>query len=193
MTYNKVFGIGFHKTGTTSLAMALTILGFKHNRGLDNLNRLWGKDHCVKLLKENNLQPFFDFMKSYNSTADNPWYFLYQELDKAFPNSKFVLTIRDEDKWLNSSISFFKDTKKPIHELIYGVNTIKHNEALYLQRYRAHIEEVKSYFKNRPNDLLIVDWEKESGWERLCTFLDKPLLNLPFPHLNKGKYKKELL
>lgn len=187
MTYNKVFGIGFHKTGTSSLAMALTILGFKNNRGLDTLNKVWGQKKSITLLKERDYQPFFEFINEYDSTLDNPWYLLYKELDKEFPKSKFILTIRAEDKWLNSCRNFFRGKRNPLHNIIYGVNKFIGNEEIYLTKYKEHCEEVNKYFRNRPEDLLIVNWEKGNGWKEICTFLDKPIVKLPFPHLNQGK------
>ena len=38
----------------------------------------------------------------------------------------------------------------------------------------------------RPEDLLIVDWEKGQGWKELCSFLNKSVPNVSFPHDNRG-------
>lgn len=184
MAFNKIFGLGFHKTGVTSLAMALSLLGYHTNKGLFSIQDKLGRARILELLKKGNYQPFFDFMIDYDATLDNPWYILYKELDKAFPNSKFILTIRDDEQWLTSCKHFFKGRKNDIHNIIYGVNQFEGNEEIYLQKYKKHIEDVNAYFKDRPEDLLIVNWENGSGWNELCPFLNKNTINIPFPHLN---------
>jgi len=57
-----------------------------------------------------------------------------------------------------------------------------------ISRYEKHNSEVECYFRDRSNDLLIVDWEQENKWDDLCEFLGKDIPNDPFPHANKGKY-----
>ena len=49
-----------------------------------------------------------------------------------------------------------------------------------LERYRQHNAEVKAYFKDRPEDLLIMDMETD-GWEKLSRFLDKPVPSIEYP------------
>ncbi len=181
----KVFGIGFHKTGTTSLALALKILGYHCNRGLDDLRRIWGLEKCVRLLVNNDLQPYLNYIKDFDASLDNPWYLIYKELDLAFPGSKFILTKRDPEKWLASCTHFFEGTNNIYRKWMYGHSEIKGNEEIYLSRYRRHMDEVQHYFKGRPDDLIIVDWEQGAGWLELCEFLNRPIIKLPFPHLNK--------
>jgi len=185
LQYNKVLGIGFHKTGTTSLAAALTLLGFNNLRGFHMLRNLWGSTRCFRLLRDENYTPYLDILTEYDSVEDNPWYLLYKEIDERFPNSKFILTIREEQEWLNSCRHFFSDNSKPIHKIIYGVDRLPGNEELYLNRYKRHNEEVISYFADRSHQLLILDIKKGDCWKKLCHFLGKPVINLPFPHLNK--------
>lgn len=193
--FNKIFGIGFHKTGVTSLAMALSILGFKANKGITQLEKSFGRDKCLKALEETDYQFFIDFMDTCDATVDNPWYILYKELDAAFPNSKFILTVREEQQWLRSCQHFFKGKQNRMHEFIYGqgINQFEGNESIYLKRYQQHIESVKHYFNGRESDLLVVNWEKGSGWQELCDFLNKPIITLPFPHANRQNKVSERL
>jgi len=184
---SKVFGIGFHKTGTTSLAMALNLLGYHNNRGLRLFRKKWGKEQTLKFLQTKHYKVLMEFIQKFDSCQDNPWYLLYKELDISFPNSKFILTMRDEKKWLESCENFFKEKRKPIHKIIYGVNYFPDNKDIYLKKYQQHNQAVLSYFKDRPNDLLQVNWEEGSGWKEICTFLNQPLINLPFPFLNKSQ------
>ncbi len=190
---SKLFGIGFHKTGTTSLGIALSILGYKNCKGLKYFKAKWSQELTIQFLQEKNYKPFLDFVGDYDSSQDNPWYLMYEELDNYFPNSKFILTERSVESWRKSCLYFFKDKKKPIHQIIYGTTGFIDNELTYLQKYQEHNQKVKAYFKDRPEDLLIVNWENGDGWKELCSFLDKPIIALPFPHFNKGIYTKKVL
>jgi 3'(2'), 5'-bisphosphate nucleotidase len=40
------------------------------------------------------------------------------------------------------------------------------------------------YFKDRPQDLLVIDVTAGEGWEKLCPFLGKPTPDIPFPKAN---------
>ncbi|MGE4457608.1 MAG: sulfotransferase, partial [Arcobacteraceae bacterium] len=52
--------------------------------------------------------------------------------------------------------------------------------------YDKHIKEVKEFFKNKDN-LLILNIEEEGAYKKLCKFLEKKSLYDEFPHLNKTK------
>jgi len=173
---NKIFGIGFHKTGTSSLGDALEVLGYKVCGSRTDL---------AGDLMKGNLEPAFNIVELFDAFQDNPWPILYRELDKKFPNSKFILTIRDSDKWLESSVNYFGYSNTKMREWIYGVGHPKGNEQIFLNRYNKHNKEVLDYFKDRPNDLLIFSLENGDGWEKICSFLDKKIPSVPFPWANK--------
>ena len=80
---------------------------------------------------------------------------------------------------------FFKGKKNPIHKHIYGKVEIKGNEEVYLDTYQKHNLAVRKYFANRKEDFIELNWEKGDDWKMLCNFLKKPVLNIPFPHINK--------
>jgi hypothetical protein len=69
---------------------------------------------------------------------------------------------------------------------IYGVGCPEGNEQIYLDRFNAHNDGVQAYFKDRPQDLLVMTLAGGDGWERLCPFLGTKTLTTPFPHANKG-------
>ncbi len=184
---NKVIGVGFHKTGTTSLSTALSILGFNNLRGIHFLRQQWGQTKCMQLLQDKEYGPYLDILEYYDSVEDNPWYLMYKEIDDRYPDSKYILTIRDEQDWLSSCKHFFSDRQKHIHKIIYGVNRFPGNEAIYLARYRQHNQDVIKYFSKRKEQLLILDIKKGNCWKKLSEFLNKPVLDLPFPHLNQRR------
>lgn len=178
---NKIFGIGFHKTGTSTLDQALTILGYKVGGPHTNL---------AKFLFENNLDEIWKIADQFDALQDNPWPLLYKELDKKYPNSKFVLTLRDEGKWLKSLVNHFGETDTEMRRWIYGVGHPKGNENIYLERYKNFNKEVLDYFKNRQDDFICLSWENGDNWQKLCPFLNKQIPKIDFPHANKGRYTK---
>lgn len=192
----RIFGIGMHKTATTSLCAALRILRFESGH--------WGNAHWAKAVwtemkhlgRSVNLERFY-------ALTDTPIPQLYGELDNSYPGSKFILTIRDEQEWLRSvknhfdsdfnqfSIQWDNDpfTHK-IHNHIYGRKTF--DADTFLAVYRRHNSEVIEYFKDRPNDLLMVN---VSGccvdyWTELCKFLNVPIPDCAFPEKNATNSKK---
>src|SRR5688572_6677173 len=94
----KIFCIGFNKTGTTSLQKAFADLGYSVNN----------QDVAERLLPDvasGNFQNIIDYCESAEFFQDVPFSLpkVYLELDKAFPESKFILSIRnDADQWYHS-------------------------------------------------------------------------------------------
>lgn len=182
---NKVFGIGWAKTGTTTLGQCFNELGFKHkSQDLE----------LVKHIKTGDLSKILEIADNYETFEDWPWIILYKELDEAFPGSRFVLTKRDPKKWVLSYKNMLSkqdeasEELNEIRQILYGLPFPNVTEEQLIQRYERHNREVEQYFSDRKNDLLIVNWAEDSGWEELCHFLGKDIPNIPFPHSNKGDY-----
>ena len=181
----KIFGIGWAKTGTSTLGECLKILGYNHQSKNFNL---------VKDIKSGNLTKIIALAKEKETFEDWPWIIVYKEMDKAFPNSKFILTIRDCDKWICSYLNMLENQGKAsedeIRRIIYGLPFPNVTKQQLIERYMKHNREVMGYFQYRPKDLLVVNWEKDDGWQKLCNFVGKPTPYLAFPHANKGQYAK---
>lgn len=179
----KVFCIGFHKTGTTSMAVALKKLGYRVTgpNGVDDPD-----------IGKNAISMAYKLVESFDAFQDNPWPILYKELDAKFPGSKFILTLRDPDSWLKSQVKHFGNHETPMRRWIYGVGCPEGNEEIYLKRYKEHYQEVIEHFKGRPDDLLILDLPRGDGWEKLCPFLGVDIPASPFPHANKASDRKGL-
>lgn len=170
----KVFCVGFHKTGTKSLAWALDYLGYSVT-GPNYVNS--------PPVNETTLNKVFDLIPNYDAFQDNPWPVLFKEIDERFPGNRFILTIREAQKWINSVVKYFGNKSTPMREWIYGAGSPLGNESLYLQRYMEHNECVIDYFSGR-KDLLIMNLEEGDGWELLANFLGVESPEIPFPHLN---------
>ena len=106
---------------------------------------------------------------------------IYREVDRQYPGSKFILTVRELEAWLtsiwNNSNSLRElRSKLPavpvLHRAIYG--TAIFDRATFAATHRRHIASVQEYFRNRPHDLLVMDICGGDGWEQLCPFLGRP-------------------
>ncbi len=179
MTRRKVFCIGWHKTGTSSLGLALieldyTVVGCRLD--LEGCMRSGNYEDALKIAER------------FDAVQDVPWALLYKELDQAFPGSKFIFTDREDEAWLRSAIGHFGDTYHSMHEWIYGAGSCVGNEDVYLARYRQHRLDVKQYFSARPNDILSMNLGRSEGWDELCRFLGCEIPKKLWPHANKGKH-----
>lgn len=173
----KVFGIGFHKTGTSSLGKALAILGYR----VGGVTRQKDPDIADKVLDV--AWGTIDSQR-YDAFQDNPWPILFKEIDARYPGSKFVLTVRPTDKWIASQVRHFGTRTTPMREWIYGVGCPSGNEDVYIARYERHNAEVREHFKDRPQDMIEMQFERGDGWEKLCSLLDAPVPDQPWPHAN---------
>jgi Sulfotransferase domain/N-terminal domain of galactosyltransferase len=188
----KIFGIGMHKTATTSLHHALEILGY------DSWH--WPSAHAAKTIwREVNGTGRSPMLDRYHAACDLPIPRLYQHLDAAYPGSKFVLTIRDEQNWLDSVRRHFDPRLNPhrsgwdtdpfsnrIHAIMYGRRDF--DSQTFLLRYRQHNQEVRDFFRHRPEDLLVMHMESDPDWAQLCGFLGVPIPeHVSYPKANGGR------
>lgn len=168
---NKVIGIGMSKTGTSTLGICLEFLGFGPHKGFDS--------NLTEQVKRGDIANAIEVAKPAGFLEDSPWFFLYEELDRVYPDSKFILTLRkSSDAHAHSNWQ---------HTLRYGQRELSEKEeriAITRKRYESHNSAVRSYFADRPEDLLEICWEKNEGWEKLCPFLGVDIPLVPIPHAN---------
>jgi hypothetical protein len=179
----KVFGIGWAKTGTKTLGACFEILGLSHQ----------GPDlSIVKDLPAGDLSRIMSLASEKQAFEDWPWLLLYRELDEAFPGSLFVLTNRSPERWLRSYRTMLASQGVPSSEMnelrsiLYGFAFPDVSDSQLLERFNRHNHEVRSYFRGRADDLLVVDWEAGCGWRELCAFLGMAIPERPFPWVNRG-------
>ena len=177
----KVFLIGFHKTGTSSMGKAFQILGYRVCGSLKE-----GFDYELQ-----NMSPsVYIFSKAetllphYDCFQDTPWFMFYRELYKKYPDAYFILTIRPEDEWIKSVIDHFGNrNNSPYHKWIYGYMDPHDHEEAYLERYRLHNQNVISFFTNNSN-FIKISLKEDNKWNKICQHLGVPQPNLRFPCVN---------
>jgi hypothetical protein len=171
---NRIFGIGLSRTGNKSLARALRTLGFDAHHWPTSMHEL----------------------ENHQAVTDITVSCRFKELDRSHPASLFIYTVRDRPSWLKSCkghwsrLNKIRGTSKllPFAEraeiALYG--TLQYNESILIEAYERHDKSVMEYFKQRPDDLLVLDIIGGQGWDALCGFLSRPVPSVKFPHANPG-------
>ena len=172
----KIFGIGFHKTGTRSLYLALREMGIRAAH--------W--EETQKIVERLNCkQEYEDLVDPWEAMMDLPIPLLYKELDAKYQASKFILTVRDEASWLRSvqrwtSTPARQDGKfHPSERMLYQAEQFDLENVR--KAIREHEHDVQQYFKDRPKDLLVFNIFKGDSWPELAEFLNKPIPSSKFP------------
>ena len=174
----KIFCVGFHRTGTSSLRAALERLGYRVCGSVATEE----PDIAVRAG-----EIAFGLLDRYDAFVDNPWPILFRELDQRCPGSRFILTTRPSDAWFRSVTRFFGPKTTPMREWIYGAGSPLGNEARYVERFERHNREVLDYFRDRPDDLLVLRITEGETWRELCEFLGHEVPHDPFPHMVPSK------
>lgn len=169
----KVFGVGLSKTGTVSLTAALKRLGYRAK-------------HYPPLFQ------VIELSKEFDALTDTPVIVFMEALDRLWPDARFVLTVREEESWIDSLRRHY--AKKPVERImkwklwnrrcVYGMNGF--TEAHFRQVRAAHEARVKALFEGRRDKLLTLDVCGGEGYGTLCPFLGQRVLDEPFPHKNRG-------
>jgi len=176
-----IFGIGLSKTGTTSLFAALARLGYRS--GTYRHMRILGIEDWIA-------GDFtLDHLSGFDALTDLPLATYYLQLDRRYPSSKFILTVRAIDSWLESARVHFSRPPassfgRDLRLATYGVTGF--NRDRFRTVYESHVEGVCRHFRTRPADLLVLDIVAGDGWEKLCRFLDRPIPDEPFPNVQPG-------
>ncbi len=195
----EIIGAGYGRTGTTSLKQALEYLGY----------RCYHMEEVMKQYNHNHVQhwddkysgkpgrPYDEIFERYTATVDFPACSFYRELMEAYPDARVLLSVRDSEGWWKSFLALMQTSAttryfffiRPMRKFYKMVQKLQQyvfngppNKETYIRRFEAHNEEVQA---SVPAEKLLVYNVKE-GWEPLCTWLDKPVPDIPFPHSNAG-------
>ncbi|QDU76327.1 hypothetical protein Pan97_33750 [Bremerella volcania] len=176
------------KTGTTSLNQALNALGIRTLHWLS-------EKRTLDQLEKGDLR--LDALRNHDGVTDIIGMLWYKELDRIFPGSKFILTVRQKEDWLESASHFWpKNEAKKKERALYYYRTsvfgcLDFRRDHFWDVYEDHRHNVRRYFVDRPQDLLEIDICSGQGWEKLCPFLNIETPDIPFPHLNHYRKKSE--
>jgi len=162
------------RTGTKSLTEALNGLGYKSLHYPRTFHFKRGRIVIKPRI-----------FKCFDALTDTPIALDFMELDRRFPDSRFIYTVRSMDSWLASCERFFRpnrqwrDAETELHRQLYGTNVF--DRGLFTEAYQRHHHRVMSNFNSCPEQLLVLNICGGEGWPQLCQFLDKPVPARTFP------------
>jgi len=194
----EVIGVGFGRTGTHSLGLALEKLGFGpcYNIGEIAKNtghtKLWNDAIDGKSIDWNHL------FKAYKSSVEWPGAFFYRELVQHFSKAKVILTLREPKSWYESaSKTIFegleisahnpdplKTERGSLNRRLILERTFKsryHDKQFAINIYKKHIQQVLEIV---PGEKLL-QFDVREGWEPLCNFLQQSIPQESYPWLNE--------
>jgi hypothetical protein len=188
----KIFCIGFYKTGTTTLYDALRTLGY-HTVNGDTPGSYPGADDGATLIRQIDAGdyrlPTFELFEAF---SDNPYFRIWRQIYDLYPDAKYILTVRDETRWIESCVKFYRHRRiRPMRVWMFGphANPASGPESrqAWLEAYRAHNAAVREFFASRGHQYFEFDPTREGGWDRLCSFLGAAVPDRPWPHANPTK------
>ena len=192
----EIIGAGFGRTGTKSMKLALEQLGFGPCYHMFEVFQkpegipLWHKVAFGEDIE------WDDILGDYKSGVDWPLSYFWQPLMKRYPEAKVLLTVRPAEAWYTSmqnTIFSHLAGNEPQDEMRTVWKEMVDKIVLEdtfdnLPEDRAHCEAVFNQHitlvkETVPADRLII-YEVGSGWEPLCTGLNVPVPDGPFPKTN---------
>ena len=196
----QVIGSGFGRTGTMSMKHALEELGMGPCYHMEEVMRTPGHVamwHDIGLGRPVDWQRLFE---GYGSAVDYPASVVYRELMEAFPDAKVVHTVRDPQRWYESTLETiyqgrtlvprwmqrlvpFTGRFADMVDLMVWDRVFEgrfEDRAYALARFDEWTDEVIATVP--PERLLVFD--VRDGWEPLCAFLGVLQPAGEFPRVN---------
>jgi len=182
----KVFILSQCKNASTSICDSVKVL-----------TRLKGKDWIGRsAIKEDlsfNWAFIWKYIEKYSVITDDPFPFIYKEIYNRYPDSKYILTYRDPNTWLDSfRFGFEKDWNGlfKIKQALYPFRNIQDNKDQIKEIYNDLNNDILSFFSYRNNFLhfdidLLYCLDRKEKWELMANFLEveitETILSKPFP------------
>ncbi len=196
----QIIGAGFGRTGTASLKLALEQIGFDPCYHMSEV--LQDPSRIDLWLRAADGNPdWASLFEGYRACVDFPACSFYSQLAEAYPQAKVLLTVRDAGRWFDSvyatimSPAFTRHIEPtPFGELNRRVawdlfDGRIHDREHMIACFERHVSQVQATI---PADRLLV-YEVKQGWEPLCSFLEVPVPDMPFPHVNTTEETSKLL
>lgn len=193
-----VIGVGFGRTGTASLKLALEQLGFGPCHHMLELFQRPGEAARWQARARGEAVSWDELLGGFRSAVDWPSVHFWRELVRDFPAAKIILTVRDPDAWYDSiSNTIFKALEQPLPQhddaargqrvmakdiiVERAFDNRLQDKAHVLARYASHNAEVQ---RSVPAERLLT-YDVGQGWAPLCRFLGVPVPATPFPAANR--------
>ncbi|REE97586.1 sulfotransferase family protein [Thermomonospora umbrina] len=204
----QVIGVGFGRTGTTSLRDALEILGFGPCHHMRDVMRVPDRVALWRAAARGEAVDWDEVFAGFRSTVDWPAAAFWRELVAHYPAAQVILTVRDPAKWYESAAAtvfqgsiraerqpartafkvvravdpqfggFARMVNETVHQRVFGCRLSDRERVL--AAYHRHLREVRAQV---PGHRLLT-YDVREGWAPLCAFLNVPTPDMPFPRAN---------
>lgn len=196
----KIIYCGFFKTGSRSISDFIQkVVDYKYYIGdyIDlhshptDIKIKFGEDtfhlnpddtcSCVHMgtVKD---EKYYDFLRDHDNMIgrDYPYFGMYKYINETYPDSKFVICIRDTESFVKSYVKYFNSMDLNVaikfNRAILGINGPPTDYERCAEKvrlvYESHNKRVLEYFKDKPGKLLVLDF-KDIGTEKF----EKDILN----------------
>lgn len=172
-----LFGIGWAKTGSNSLAEALRILGLSaaHTGAFGSAHP--DRDYRAEIMKRHQagrdpFQNIFEPGDVPDAVIDWPVYLIWKQLLNEYDEAKFIITYRDPHK---IALSYMRMAHEIHREAVE--NQWETSYQTIIDTVSAHYDNVFRYLPKYPDRFIVLDLEDEPQykWRALCKFVDAPL------------------
>jgi len=203
----QIIGAGFGRTGTMSLTAALEQLGFDPCYHMLEVFKHPSHIKRWQAAADGEEMDWQDFLGGYKAGLDYPLSAFYKDLLDVFPDARVILTVRNPDHWYESTretiyqgtavpgwllsvVPFFRNMNRMVQSSIWErlFDGRFEDRQHAIRVFEEHIAEVK---RTVPKERLLV-FAVRDGWEPLCEFLDIPVPEGEFPHVNDRKMTRRL-
>jgi len=186
----KVIGSGLGRTGTMSTKLALEQLGFAPCHHMVEV--FMNPDTVPLWIDAGSGRPNWDaIFGGYAAMVDHPGCAYWRQLMEHYPDAKVLHTVRDPDKWFDSTqATIFNPDREPppadtpmgtfMGQLFAWYGGDMHDRGFMTDFFRRHTEAVLA---GVPKERLLV-FEVKDGWAPLCDFLGVPVPDTPYPREN---------
>lgn len=172
----RIFLLGLPKTGTSSTAEALKLLGYRDAQGIATFDRGYTDLDYIEAMNAENDPPNV-------SRRGFPWSAFPAYLLDRYPDAKFILTIRDPESWWRSMFTAWGRDSIAIHDWFFECDKIEKQQ--YIFKFCDHNRNCLNFFADKPSKLLVMNVTAGDGWERLAPFLGVADPGVSFPYRNK--------
>ena len=194
----KYICVGQPKTGTKTISKIFNLLNFKTNTNpiICNQNDDFVIIDKIKYYTDDTILKCHDNIVKFDALQDYPYSFNYEYINVNFPDSVYILTIRDNDSWFNSLLNYqnlYKTaTSYKLLKKLYGYEIISlENKTEIILKYNEYNTNIIKYFDDKPAKLLIINLADEKDDDikiKLSNFL-KINIDFEIPYENKSSYK----
>jgi hypothetical protein len=190
----RLVGAGLPRTGTHSLKVALEqLLGSPCYHMIEVFRQLEHVPLWHQAIKGDTPE-WRALLGGYGAAVDWPASAFWKELADAYPDAVVLLSVRDtpEAWWKSADETVFEGMRREhppafaawldmCLDLLRSRFTPQWEDSRSaMEAYAHHNDEVRSTI---PKDRL-VEWRPGDGWAPICSALDLPIPDEPFPHVN---------